>query len=110
MDFDAMPSELVDLEDRLRGRSIPQPPAELRGRVLQATAEAIGRERAAANRSFDGWLGSGIAAAALIAMSLSMFWASPINYSPRSASSSNQMGAELEVMHLYESPQEGTSK
>jgi hypothetical protein len=110
MDLDAMPSELVDLENRLRGRPVRQRPADLRDRVLRATAESIRRERTAATWPSDGWLGAAIAAAALIAMNLSTFWASPISYSPRAASSSNQFGAELQALRLYESRQEGTSK
>jgi hypothetical protein len=102
----SMPAELVELEDRLRGRAGEEPGAGLRDRVLRAVAEAA----APAQSSVAGWHWAAIAAGVLVVMNLSMISASQTEFSLGPASGLNQMAAELAALRQTEARQEGIFK
>jgi hypothetical protein len=104
MNLDSMPSELVELENRLLARRGVEPPAGLRDRVLRAVAESALPKRG------DGWYRAALAAAVLVAINLSMIWASQTEYLVRPSPSANQISAELHALRLIESQQGGTFK
>ncbi len=62
-----LPDDLADLERRLAGRPRPDPPAELRSRVLSA----VGRARRPPDFGL-GWFAAAAAVLALLAINLSM--------------------------------------
>jgi hypothetical protein len=110
MDPEPMPGDLVELENRLRARPHSEPSAGLRNRVLRAAAEAALPVQSSSPGQSEGWYRLTIAAAVLVAMNLSMIFASQSEFSVRSVSSPNQMATELQALRLIESQQEGQFK
>jgi hypothetical protein len=110
MNIDPLPTELIALENRLRGRTRARLPGGMRDRVLASVAEANSQRRAPARDQWDVWSWAAIAAAVLIAMNLSMICASQAEYSMRAVPNANQVNAELHALQLIESQQEGIFK
>jgi len=72
MNRDSMEQELVDLEHRLAGRTAPGLPGEFRYRVIRAVADELEATEKSTESFTGGWYWGAIAAAALIALNLSM--------------------------------------
>lgn len=100
--MDSVPEELIELENRLARRAAVEPTAGLRERVLRAAESALREQSRPAPRW--GW---GVAAAVLVAMNLSMIFASRSEFSVRPGLNNNQLGDEVQALRAIESQQEG---
>jgi len=102
--MNSLPLELTGLENRLRGRHWAGPPAELRGRIMQAVdADLSMQPQAAAPRRRDGWYWAAIAAAGIITLNLSVIDAARTEFSRRASIGPTDTVASLPQVSSFKS-------
>ncbi|MDP9174459.1 MAG: hypothetical protein M3O30_11415 [Planctomycetota bacterium] len=107
---DPLPQELIDLENQLRARPISSPTAGLRDRILRAAAESASPPQSTPAGQWTSGYWAAAAATVLIVMNLSMISASPNEFAIAPAPSPDQIAAELQALHQFETQQEGQFK
>ena len=104
-------TELMELENRLRTRADPEPPADLRARVLHAVAAELAESRQApAEPRWQGGWWAAVAAGLLVVMSLSMISGADGEFSARAPSAQRRMASDFQAVQLLESQLEGRFK
>jgi hypothetical protein len=111
MGDESIPDELVELENRLRGRSRAEPGGDLRDRIMHAVRVElpVPAQRAVLAGKW-GWHKAAIAAGVLIIMHLSMISASVSAFSAGSTRGGNQTVTEFQALQRLEAQEEGMLK
>jgi hypothetical protein len=111
MNFDSMPPELVELENRLlRREGGDAGAAELRDRVLRAISEPPLSSQPPSTGRWAGWYWAALAATVLLVLNLSQITASESEFSLLPQPNPNQTAAEYQALRQLESQQEGMLK
>jgi hypothetical protein len=112
MSAQSMSDELMKLEAQLRSRSVDEPPADLRQRVLNAVAVTTAQSPAPviSGSQWDIHHWAAVAAVVFVVLNLSMISASQGEFSSGPAVTTNQITTELQALRRVETQQEGPFK